>query len=254
MRFILSAILALFISGCASQKNEEIAALINKKEIKVGLEANFKPLVFKEENQIKGIEPDLAAQLEKITGTKVRICEYQWNDLIPALEAGKIDVIMSGMTITPERARIVDFTAPYIRAGQMALIRNPDISEFSTIEKITTTEKKIGYILGTTGDYFVAAKCTKALKFPFNETDEGIKALSDRKIDIFIIDAPVVWEMSGPSFTSLLTPLTEEHLGWAVRKNDKAMLDGLNKCLEQMKKDGTLDTIKQKWIPQLLLN
>ena len=254
MRFILAAIMAIFVSGCASQKNDEIAKLINKKEIKVGLEANFKPLVFKEGKNLKGIEPELAMKIGKITGTKIVFYECPWNDLIPALEAGRIDVIMSGMTITADRAKKVDFTTPYIRAGQMALMRTGDIGDFSSIEKILSTNRKIGFIQGTTGDFYVTEKCHNSQKVPFKETADGIKSLTGKKIDVFIIDAPVVWEMSTPSLTPLLEPLTEEYLGWAVRKNDKAMLEGLNKCMEQMKNDGTLRAIKKQWVPEILLN
>ncbi len=254
MRFFLSVMLAVLFTGCISQKNDEVATLVNRKVIKVGLEANFMPLVFKENGRIKGIEPEIAARIGELSGAKIELCEYPWNDLIPALEAGKIDVIMSGMTITAEREKKVDFTKSYIRAGQMALLRTSDVAEFSTKEKITGTTKKIGFIKDTTGDFFVSEKCTKAQKVPFKETADGIKALSDKKIDVFIIDAPVVWEMSNPDLTALLDPLTEEYLGWAVRKNDKGMLEGLNKCLILMEMDGSLDSIKKKWIPKLLLN
>ncbi len=254
MRLTALLLLAIFASGCASQKIDDIAKTINRKEIKVGVEPNFKPLIFKEGRSLLGIEPELALRAGKFAGAKIIFYECPWNDLIPALESGKIDVIMSGMTITPERAKRVDFTTPYIRAGQMALMRTAEMAQLSSIEKIKATDRKVGYIQGTTGDIFVSAKCPKAIKVPFKQTSDGIKSLTDKKIDIFIIDAPVVWEMSNPDLTPILEPLTEEYLGWAVRKNDKALLEGLNKCLEQMKKDGTLDLIKKKWITQLLMN
>ncbi len=254
MRTIFVMAMAILLSGCATQKIDDIAATINRKEIRVGIEPSFKPLIFKSEGKLLGIEPELARRACKFAGAKIVFCETPWNDLIPALEAGRIDVIMSGMTITPERAKRVDFTTPYIRAGQMALMRTADVAEFSSAAKIKATTRKVGYIQGTTGDVFVSANCPKAAKAPFKTTAEGINSLAAKKIDVFIIDAPVVWEMSNPSLTPLLEPLTDESLGWAVRKNDKAMLNGLNKCLEQMKRDGTLELIKKKWVPQLLLN
>lgn len=255
MRILLALAASILVSGCSSLKNDEIARVINRKEIKVGVEADFKPLIFKDENKkLLGIEPELARRAGKIAGAKIIFYEYPWDSLIPALEAGKIDVIMSGMTITEERMKKVDFTAPYVKVGQMALIRNTDAGEFSSTEKIRSTSKRIGYIQGTTGDFFVNSKCTKAAKFPFKQPSDGIKSLSERKIDVFVIDAPVVWELSNPNLTALLEPLTDENLGWAVRKNDKPLLDGLNMCLREMKKDGTLELIRKKWIPQLLLN
>ncbi len=251
---VFATIFTVLAAGCASQKNPAIAKMLDRKEIKVGLESNFKPLVFKEGKSLKGMEPDLMAKIGNITGAKMTVTEMAWNDLIPALEAGKIDIIMSGMTITEERKKKVNFSYPYIKVGQMAIMRTASIKDFSSADKVMTTNKKVGFIKGTTGDFFVNAKCAKAEKVPLAKTSDGIKALADGKIDVFIIDAPVVWEMSNPKLTPLLEPLTEEYLAWAVRKNDKALLDTMNKCLEQMKKDGSLDSIEKRWVPQLLLN
>ncbi len=250
----LAAALSLLLSaGCVSEKNAEIAGLLGKKELKIGMEPNFKPLIFKKDGELKGIEFDLAEKVGAITGAKIVFVECPFNDLIPALEAGKVDVIMSGMTITDERSKKVDFTESYISAGQMALLRTDDIQEFSTAAKIIAATRKIGYVKDTTGDYFVNAKCPNAQKISVGNAAEGMQALSDKKIDVFIIDAPVVWELSSPNLTPLLEPLTEERLGWAVRKGDKRTLEALNKCLKIMKDDGALDAIKGKWVPKILL-
>ena len=251
---VFTAIFAIFAAGCASQKNPAIAKMLDRKEIRVGVEANFKPMIFRDGNNIKGLEPDLTAKIGSITGAKMVVTEIPWNELIPALESGKIDIIMSGMTITEERKKKVNFTYPYVKAGQMAIMRTDNIKEFSSVDKVVGTNKKVGYINGTTGNFFVNEKCAKAVKTPFTKPSEGIKALADGKIDIFIIDAPIVWDLANPKLTPLLEPLTEEYLGWAVRKNDKTLLDTMNKCLEQMKKDGSLDSIEKRWIPQILLN
>ena len=161
---------------------------------------------------------------------------------------------MSNSKRLKEKRKKVNFTYPYVKAGQMAIMRTDNIKEFSSVDKVVGTNKKVGYINGTTGNFFVNEKCAKAVKTPFTKPSEGIKALADGKIDIFIIDAPIVWDLANPKLTPLLEPLTEEYLGWAVRKNDKTLLDTMNKCLEQMKKDGSLDSIEKRWIPQILLN
>ena len=250
---VAAALCAVLAAGCASGKNEEIASTLKKKEIRVGIYADFKPLIFKDNNQLKGIEADLAAKVGEITGARIVYAEHPWSDLIPALEAGKIDVIMAGMTITAERAKKVAFTTSYLRVGQMALLRTSDINEFSTAEKVKSTNRRIGFIKNTTGDDFVRSHCPNAKKVPFEKPQDGIKSLSERRIDVFIIDAPVVWDLSTPDLTPLLEPLTEEHFGWAVRKNDTAMREALNKCLALMREDGFLETVKRKWVPQLLL-
>jgi polar amino acid transport system substrate-binding protein len=253
MKTVLALLAAMALSsGCVSGNRDGTAAIPGREEIRVGVEANFKPVVFAEGGKIKGIEPDLIAEVGKISGATMRVTELPWNDLIPTLEAGRIDVIMSGMTITEERGQRVAFTDSYMRVGQMALMRTADASEFSSAEKILATRKKVGFIRGTTGDVFVRSRCASAEAMAFQAVDVGVAALSAGKIDVFVVDAPVVWEMSNPRFTALLEPLTDERLGWAVRKDDEAMLRLLNECLQRMETEGTLSAIRRRWMPQLL--
>lgn len=248
-----AAFAALLSGGCASERSDEIAGLVGKKELRIGVNADFKPLIFRSNGKPAGIEVDLAEKIGGIADVKTTFVEMRWDDLIPELESGRIDVIMSGMTITEERSRRIAFASPYVRVGQMALVRTSEINQFSTVAKVIGTERKVGFIANTTGAYFVNAKCVNAQKVAFTDTNDGMKALSEGRIDAFIVDAPIVWEMSTPSLTPLLEPLTDERLAWAVRKGDTRLLEALNKCLDTMRKDGSLEGIKSKWIPQLLL-
>jgi ABC-type amino acid transport substrate-binding protein len=94
--------------------------------LRVGLTPNYPPVVFKEQGTITGLEADIARGVGEELGRPIAFVELAWEDLIPALEGGRIDVIMSGMFVTPVRQHRVRFVKPYLRIGQMAIIRKSD--------------------------------------------------------------------------------------------------------------------------------
>jgi ABC-type amino acid transport substrate-binding protein len=115
--------------------------------------------------------------------------------------------------------------------------------------------KKIGVKSGTTGEKFVETQLRDATVVRFNNIDTATDALVDKKIDIFIHDAPTIWRLTANFATEkaglmgLYRPLTEEYLAWAVRMQDGALASELNKALEALKKNGTVNRLIGKWIP-----
>lgn len=254
MKFIslLLIAIALICASCASQRNEALRAKFARMELRVGIDPNFPPVIFRENGKASGIESDIAIEIGKILGAKVVFIEAKWSELIPALNNADFDVIMSGMTITDERSKLVNFTAPYMRIGQLAILRTEDISEFSTKEKILATKKSVGFLYKTTGETFVNEHCISAqLKVPFDNIDDAVAALKNKKIDLFIADAPVIWAVSDTALAPVCDPLTSEDIGWAVRKNDPLLAEILNECLEIIKDNGTLFNIESRWVPEL---
>src|SRR5262249_24473257 len=155
------------------------------------------PLAFKENNELKGVEVDLANKLGQTLGTKITFVELPWDHLIPAVNSGKIDVIMSGMSITPERNKQVNFTQPYLEVGQMAVIRKPDLDKLRNADALNQSTTKVGYLNKTTGERYARRALTKAQLLGFDTIDAGIVALKDGKIDVFISDAPTIWRITG---------------------------------------------------------
>jgi len=198
------------------------------------------------------MESEFAKRISEMLGTELVFVHTPWNELIPALNRNESDVIMSGMTITSERAKLVKFTDPYIRVGQMAIMRTTDIVQFSTPEKVLATDKKIGFINGTTGEAFVREKCVNASKVGFDNVQDAHNALLNSKIDVFVSDAPVIWDISDTSLIPLCVPLTEEYLAWAVKPDNTKLAEILNECLAIMKKDGFIEKVNSSWIPELI--
>ena len=222
--------------------------------LRIGMAPNYPPLAFKKHGKLKGMEVDFAKRLGPALNRKVEIVETEWEELGPALEAKKIDLVMSGTSITEERKEKLDFTEPYLTVGQMVIVRKADYQALSDPQAMDRTKSRVGYISRTTGEQWARDNLKKAKLHGYTNTKEGVAALEDNQIDFFIQDAPAVWRVTGgftdehPTLAGLYRPLTTEYLAWAVAKDNPQLLAELNRVLEQWKKDGTLEDVIDDWI------
>ncbi len=251
LRFLLAIFLgALLASGCGGRGPGSDSS---RPVLRVGVSPTHPPVVFERDGQIQGIEADFARRLGDALGRRIVFEVYPFSDLIDALLEGEIDVIMSGMSITPERSRRVRFTEPYMTVGQLLLIRSRDIARFGRSQLIRRKGARVGYERGTPGERFVADHLPRSTSFAFDSVDEGIRSLRAGRIDYFVHDAPTVWRLAGdPSsrdLQGLYQPLTREELAWAVRPDDARLASLLDATLAHWKREGMIEPIIDRWIP-----
>lgn len=222
--------------------------------LRVGMAPNYPPLAFKDDGQLKGIEVDFAEKLGPALGRKVEIVETEFEQLGAALEEKKIDLVMSGTSITEARKERVNFTDSYLTVGQMAIVRAADYPTLREPEAMDRPSSRVGFVSRSTGEAWARAHLKKAKLHGYTNTAEGVAALENDQIDYFVQDAPAVWRVTGgimnanPSLRGLYRPLTTEELAWAVPKDNPELLAQLNQVLAQWKKDGTLDDVIDDWI------
>ena len=256
--------LTLVLSGCGPQDTKTVPARPNmtpqtdtpatapKPALRVGMAPNYPPIIFKEEGRLTGLEADLARGLDEDLGRRIELVELDWEALIPALEAGQIDVIMSGMSITEGRKRHVRFVESYLQVGQMSIIRKADRLQLGSPSLLLRTRRRVGFVKGTTGAAYVQESLPQAEHVPLFSTDEGLQALRQGTIDAFIHDAVTAWRVGEHESTDILTasfsPLTEEYLAWAVRKTDDDLHRDLQGVLQRWKRSGYLREQFRKWL------
>ncbi len=251
---------AALLSACGSmqttpQSGEQAKSDLVISELKVGIAPVNPPMAFKKDGKTVGVEADFAQALAKELGAKVILVETTWDDLLPGLVAKKFDVVMSGVTMNDERRKIVSFGEPYVRVGQMRLVRNADAERFREPESMNAPKVRIAVVAGTTGDAFARANYPQAQIVGFKTVEIGVTALRRKRVDVFLHDAPAIWRISGglespeKSLTGLYTPLTDEYLGWATRHEDSALRTKLNEVLATWKTNGTLETALDHWVP-----
>ncbi len=221
--------------------------------LRVGVAPSHPPVIFEQEGEIVGLEADLARGLGARLGRRIVFERFDERELLPALERGDIDVVMSGLSITPERAARVRFCLPYLQVGQLALIRSSDLARFGRIHTIRRPGARVGFVDGTPGEAFVAAELSRATSFGFDGVDSGVRSLRAGRIDYFVHDAPTVWRIAGDpeqrDLHGLYQLLTQEELAWAVRRDDAALKALLDATLEQWQREGSLQPVIDRWIP-----
>jgi polar amino acid transport system substrate-binding protein len=221
--------------------------------LRAGIAPDFPPLCFRENGQVSGIEADFAQKLGE-RGMKVTLTPMSWDELIPALQDGRIDVIMSGMSITDQRIKLVDFAVPYLRVGQMALVRRADYSKLRRDEAMDQPSARVGFIANTTGEKYARSHLLNAKLIPVQSVDEGLAALRGNKIDFYINDAPIIWRLTShhanPDLAGLYRPLTSEYVAWAVRQgaDGDALRQQLNGALLTWQENGQLESVLDRWI------
>jgi len=221
-------------------------------ELRVGIAPNYPPLAFKRRGEISGVEADFAERLGPALDAKVTLVETPFEELIPALLANRIDIIMSGMSMTDQRQKLISFAHPYLRVGQMLLLRRVDAKRFSKNAAVNQPKTRLGVVSGTTGEAYARAHFAKAKIKGFDGVDAAVAALRNQEIDVFIHDAPSIWNITAAGgrkspLVGRYEPLTKEYLAWAVRKHDP-LRERLNTVLRQWNGSGELDAVLNRWI------
>lgn len=221
--------------------------------LRVGLSADYPPLHFKQDGKIIGLEVDNATAVAKILGKKLVLFEYSFHELVLAVEQGRIDAIMSGISVTEARAETISFTDPYMEIGQMAILHMDKIGSFAQPGAIYRDKVRVGVEPGTTGASFAKQKLPDAEVTFFVNPEAAFYGLRNDTVDVYIHDAPTSWHLaSSAGFDDLIStyrPLTTESLAWAVAPGNTELLNELNRALGMMKSQGTLDYIISRWIP-----
>ena len=251
VRHIIIAAFLVALGTVGSATAQDVA--LEKSPLRVGITPNYPPMIFILNDKITGVDADLAIRLGNELNRPVQFVELGWDQLISALLEGKIDIIMSGMTITDARKVRINFTDPYLKSGLVAAIRAGDASKYKSAKSIMSEYPTVGVIKGTTGEAFVRKNMSKPSRIVtlMTSRDAAIE-LKDRRIDVFIHDAPaVIWLVSEneADIRGVWDPFNEEDLGWGVRKGDDYFLKQVNSILQRWKQDGTLDEILRHWLP-----
>jgi polar amino acid transport system substrate-binding protein len=210
-----------------------------KRVLRVGTSPDFPPFEFINEttNEIVGIDIDLVKLVAQKIGYEVEIVPIDFDGLIPALQAGQIDIVASGMTITEDRSKVVDFSIPYWEANQAILIAKG--SQFKPRSLEDLNGKVVGVQTGTTAEELV----TKYI----NETSANIQVKSytsyilatqdllNGRIDVVIVDEPVARALQRTyNVETTATIETGERYGFAVRKGNTELLSAINKALSEI--------------------
>ncbi len=244
------AAVAMLAAGCGGGEKKTADA---PKLLRVGCEPTFAPFEFQKEGSkdYDGFDMDLVRAIGKQMGCKVEIVNMGFDALIPALNAGTIDLAASGMTITDERKQAVAFSDPYYTSGLIVMV-SKDNTEIKGIKDLEG--KRIAVQIGTTGEK--KARSVKDAKITaFNNNTEAIMELKNKGVDAVINDSPVVgyYLAQGGSATAMTVGevMEAEQYGLAMKKGNDKLLSDVNKALAELKKNGEYDKIYKTWFGEV---
>ncbi len=257
--FRLSVLLVFVfcVIGCSplSQTKQDSQSSSKAVDIlRVGISTNAPPLVYRDNGKITGLEIDLAYQLGEFLGKEIKFFELPWEQQIPSLEKGEIDIIMSGMTVTKKRSYRVAFSEPYLRSGQIMLVRMENVRRFSQgVYSLMGSNYLIGTVESTTGDYYITKTINRARLKKFTTSHDAVKELIAGDIDVLVYDAPMVCYYASIYELEKLSPvmnlLTSELLAWAINRNNPELVEEVNQFLKLSHENNSLTNTVKRWIP-----
>ncbi len=228
-KYILVVFVALLLLvGCSSQDDSVL---------RVGINAQFPPFESvggPNGEEYSGFDIDLIYEVANQLGKEVQIVDMDFDGLIPALNSGKVDVCISGMTITPDREKNVYFSTPYYTATQVVVMRPESVEKYPAIIDLQRSAK-IGVILGYTGEFIANDYFTAGQISTYKSGFEGALEVKNGRIDAMIIDsAPAENFASKNGLVVVPMEFEPEYYGIAVSKKNPELLDEINGVLDNI--------------------
>ena len=226
--------------------------ILAKKELVVGTAADMPPLnMTLKDGSIVGMEVDLATLMANGIGVKLTLKRMNFNDLLPALEAGQVDLILSGMTMTPLRNTKVAFAGPYFGSGKSILIKQENAAALRSIATMNSPDVTLAALKGSTSQLFVERLTPKAKLVPTDDYDQAISMVLDGKVQAMVADFPIcnvsVFRYRDKGLTTLKSPLNYEPIGIAMLPTDPLLLNWAQNFVTTMLNSGELEVLRQKW-------
>ena len=228
-----------------------IACAKEQKGYVFGSDATWPPLEFVDENgEIVGFEIDLIKAISEKSGIPMTVRNVAWDGIFAGLANGAYDAVASGVTVLEERKEIMDFTTPILEVTQAIIINN---TSAPIANETGLSGKRIGVQIGTTG-HFAAEKFHNVTIRAYDEIGLAVEDLLNRNLDAVVADSIIAADfvLSNENYADRLIVSGEvagdvEEIAMAVRKGNTELLNLLNRYIGELKADGTIAALKEKW-------
>lgn len=216
--------------------------------LRMGTNATFPPYEYVDENnEVAGIDADIAAAIADKLGMELEITDMAFDSLIPALQSDTIDIVLAGMTVDPERAESVNFTDSYATGVQVIIV--PEGSDIASPDDLEG--KNIGVQTGTTGDLYCTDDYGQEFVKQFDNGPLAVAALLNGQVDCVVIDNEPAknYVAANEGLKILDTAYANEDYAAALAKEDTELYEQVNTAIQELKEDGTIASIIEKYIP-----
>lgn len=233
---LLSTAMLLGLSACGASSSQKLVMATN---------AAFPPYESVEGNEIIGIDPEIAKLIADDIGRELVIEDMAFDSIIAAVQSGKADIAMAGLTVTEDRKQNINFSDPYTEAAQVIVVKKDSpVASPDDLEG-----KTVGVQIGTTGDIY-AGDIADATIERYSKYFEAINALNQDKIDAVIVDREPakVFVSDSDELKMIDKEFTLEEYAIGVAKENTELLDQINASLKKLQESGEIDKIINKYI------
>jgi polar amino acid transport system substrate-binding protein len=225
--------------------------ILKKGELIVGLTGNQPPLSARnKKGKIIGMDVALAEMVATNMGVKLKLVTMPFSELLPSLEAGRVDMVMSGMTITPDRNLKVAFVGPYYISGKGVITKTRTVAALQNAEGLNRSKFRVAALKGSTSQKLVEKTAPKAKLTTTRSYDEAVEMLLNDKIDVVVADYPfcalTAYRYSDKGLIAGDMRLTYEPLGIAM-KEDTLLINWMRNFITSLEGSGALDRLRNHW-------
>lgn len=244
--------------GSPPAPDSTIAAVKERGELRVGMQIGYVPFeMIDKDGNPSGLDVEMAGLVARDLMANVKIVRGKWQELIPALLAGKTDVIMSGMAVTPSRNVEVLFTDPVVETGRMFLVHTANGARFRKFSDLNNPG--IFVVAGPSGLGSVSVReaLPRASYREFPDRNAALTEVLQNRAQAMVDDEFFIRYAAAAhagTVVSHFQPITYERIAWAVRPGDFHWLNWLNNFIGMARRDGRLDKLKKKWLRDYFLD
>ncbi len=243
-RRLLLSLLPIFIFSACEKSGP--------KPLRVGMDMSYPPFEMRDtKGEPAGVSVDLARALGEYLKREVVLENMPFGGLIPSLQTGRIEMILSSMSATDERRENVDFSEPYLRTG-LCLLTGAK-SNVNSIADLDVDGKKVAVVRGTTGQLWAKANLKKAAVLDLEKETACVLEVTQGKADAFIYDQMSTlrnWQANPETTRALLKPFREEAWAIAMKKGDTELKTKVNEFIAAYRKSGGFEKLGDKWLKE----
>lgn len=242
----------VFGAGDSPKVSPVLDRILAKKELIVGTAASMPPLnMTTKGGEIIGMEMDLARFFANAMEVKLTLSRMHFNELLPALENGKVDMILSGMTMTPQRNLKVAFVGPYFASGKSVLTKKKNVESVDELSKMNQPDKVLVALKGSTSQMFVEKLIPKAKLVLADNYDQAVAGVRNDQAVAMVADYPIcmvsVYRYPDAGFITLAKPISYEPIGVALPPNDPLLVNWVQNSLNFLEKSGEIEGLMSRW-------
>jgi polar amino acid transport system substrate-binding protein len=248
--------LLVFILGLAvaqtATSGEALSGIKDKGELVLGTSGNMPPMSQKlDDGKVVGFDVDLARLMASGMGVKLNIKTMSFNELLPALQNGDVDVVISNVTMNPQRNMNVAFVGPYMTSGKCVITKEERLAKAAEAENLNVPETRLAALQGSTSAEFIKVLLPNASLTLIEDYDGGVRMINDGKVGGILTDYPICLAMlkkyPDAGFVSLFSLLSYEPIGIAIPGTDPLYINWTENFLKRVEGTGLMEELAVRW-------